>query len=215
MRLLPWGALIVLSGLYWWNVAHEGSPVIRDPDRLLLVSASGYQTVSMLDGGRTGLYYDAAEDLLRGRIDIEHVVLLGLGGGEMLKAAHRAQPQARLTGVEIDEATLKLAREEFAPWPPGTLLVHDDARDWVRTAHTGSVDALFIDIYNDSFMPLWVESPEFLGDCARVLAPGGLIAMNITSDVALNAVAQRLLSLGFSPVKMQPYGMNYVLFAAR
>ena len=80
-------------------------PTRIEGDRRVLRSPSGYQTVSMLDGGRAGLYWDWGERLGQMRPGAKRVVLLGMGGGEMLRAARRALPDAHLVGVSMGSAS--------------------------------------------------------------------------------------------------------------
>ena len=79
----------------------------------LLLSPSGAQTMSPLDGGATGHYYDWGELVGYERPDARRVVLLGLGGGEMLRAVRRSLPKAELVGVELDPRIAAAALKSF------------------------------------------------------------------------------------------------------
>lgn len=150
----------------------------------VLASPSGSQTIQMVDGGATGLYFDAATDVLKafkGR-RIERIVLLGMGGGEMLRQAHAVVPDALLVGVEIDPETLDLALTKFdLPRPIATARA--DAIEWIKIPGNEELyDVVMVDLFVDSQMVSASTKPEFLSDCARALRPGGLFLMNVSPD---------------------------------
>lgn len=189
--------------------------VEKTEGQLRLVSASGWQTVSMPDGGLTGLYYDAPSYLLQGQ-EVSDVVLLGLGGGEMLRATRRVQPAARLTGVEIDPDVAALARTAFGMEKLGVKIVVDDAQSWVTHQPLDSYDALLIDIYEDSALPSWVTGRLFLWRCELLLRRGGLIAINVNNDPArVTALFSELHALGFERFGALVFKTNTVVSARR
>jgi spermidine synthase len=177
----------------------------------MLVTTSGYQTVSMRDGGPTGLYYDAATDLLRGRADVRSVVLLGLGGGEMLRQAHRVQPQAMLVGVELDPTVAHLARTTFEV--PGAV-VEADAIGWVDVPAAGSYSVVVVDLYNDSEMVPAASRLTFLAACFRLLSPGGLFIMNVWPAYKADEVS-RVLDMLYPAVHRRTYDANVILYAEK
>lgn len=209
---LPWGLLLAVGAFGWFSWSRPSPHTLhRDPEQLTLTSASGYQTVSRLDGGATGLYYDAATDLLRGRTGVSVVVLLGLGGGEMLRQAQRVAPDAVLVGVDIDAHTVELARTEFHA--PGLLLV-SDAIDWVDIWPPERVSVVMVDLYNDSEIVPAATRLTFLAGCYRLLRPGGLFMMNVWPASRADEISAVLATL-YPKVQRRSYGPNVVLFADR
>jgi spermidine synthase len=213
---LAWGTLVLggagLAGLF--VAAQPPAPrhvLRRDKDQLVLASPSGFQTVSMLDGGRTGLYYDAAEDLLRGQPHIERVLLLGLGGGEMLRGARRAQPRATLVGVEIDEKTARLARSAFAA--PADEIYVADAIDWIAEQPAHSYSVVMVDLYNDSLIVEAATRTVFLADCARALRASGLFIMNVWPAERAAEIDAHLQP--FFVTAQRSYGPNAILIGAK
>ncbi len=99
-------------------------------------------------------------------------LLLGLGGGAMLRHLDAYFPDMALTVVERDRTVIDLARRFFHIARP---VVEADAQDVVADAR-GAYDAIFVDLYDGRGMAS-VE-PGFWSDCAAALAPGGCITVN-------------------------------------
>lgn len=71
-----------------------------------------------------------------------------------------------------------------------------DARAVLRRL-SGPYDVILIDVFRGTYIPFHLLTKEFFGECARKLAPGGVIALNIASgtgreDRLLEAVASTL-----------------------
>jgi spermidine synthase len=213
---LAWGTLVLggagLAGLFVAAQPPASQHTLkREKDQLVLASPSGFQTVSMIDGGRTGFYYDSATDLLRGRASVSSVVLLGLGGGEMLRQAGRQHPQAQLTGLEIDPTTAHLARTTFAV--PGAVVVAD-ALAWVDMPPAETFSVVMVDLYEDSEMVEGSARLTFLAACYRLLEPGGLYMQNVW-PASRAAEVTRVLRTLYPVVHRRAYGANVVLFAEK
>lgn len=217
----------LLPSVVWgfWAAARGPEPastqwVVEEQELLVLRSPSGFQTVSRRDGARTGLYYDAGELVGRLRPSAQRVVLLGLGGGEMLRAAWRSLPPgpgptakgAQLVGVELDAKTARLATEVFHLDRLGVEVVQADALDWVALQPKASVDVLMVDLYADSVLVPEARRLAFFADCARALAPvRGLLLYNVWPATLVPEV-RRAMDVLFT-VSERRYGQNVVLVA--
>jgi hypothetical protein len=99
-------------------------------------------------------------------------LLLGLGGGAMLRHLRAYLPECALTVVERDRTVIDLARRFFHIGDP---VIEADAQDVVADARS-AYDAIFVDLYDGRGMAS-VE-PQFWRDCAAALAPGGCLTVN-------------------------------------
>lgn len=188
--------------------------VEREGNEVRLVSRSGYQTVQRVDGGLTGYYYDAPTYLLKSR-QVSDVVLLGLGGGEMLRATRRVQPTARLTGVEIDPDVAALARTTFGMEQLGVKIVVADAQRWVENQLIDSYDAVLVDIYDDNALPAWVTQRMFLWRCELMLRRKGILAINVHDDPArVTATFSELQALGFENISALVFSTTATVISA-
>ncbi len=102
----------------------------------------------------------------------DSVLLLGLGGGAMLRHLEAYLPEASITAVERDPAVIALAREHFRV--RGKIL-RADAED-VIAERRGEFDAVLVDLYDSGGgAPV---GDGFWDDCVAALKPGGCIGVN-------------------------------------
>jgi predicted O-methyltransferase YrrM len=99
-------------------------------------------------------------------------LLLGLGGGAMLRHLSAYLPDCAVTLVERDKTVIDLARRFFYITAP---VVEADAQEVVAD-HAGSYDVILADLYDGRGISS-IE-PGFWEDCARALRPGGCLAAN-------------------------------------
>jgi spermidine synthase len=144
------------------------------------------------------------------------VLVLGLGGGSAARIVRAIAPDARITGVELDPAVVRAAREHLDLDALGIDVVVDDALAFLRAA-TDSWDAILEDVFvgvGDSVhKPGWLPLPG-LELAVRRLAPGGVLSTNTLDEAP--AVASVLH--GFFPavlsLEVEDYD-NRILAAGR
>ncbi|MBP7610255.1 MAG: fused MFS/spermidine synthase [Steroidobacteraceae bacterium] len=148
-----------------------------------------------------------------------HVLMLGLGGGSLLKFCHRNLPDTRVTAVEIDAHVIAL-RSHFNIPPDSSALrvIHaDGGRHVADMASTDErIDVLLVDAYDRKGIAQSVAQPEFFANARRVLADDGVFVMNLAayeSDCAMHL--QLIRSVFGEPVIAVPvgWGGNTVVFA--
>ncbi|MBS0417794.1 MAG: fused MFS/spermidine synthase [Proteobacteria bacterium] len=111
-----------------------------------------------------------------------HILLIGLGGGSLVKFCHRNLPGTRLTVVEIDPKIIQL-RERFQI-PPDDQRLHvvcEDGSEFVRHAEC-TADVLLIDAFDRSGVAPSLASEEFYARAFRCLAPNGMLVMNLAGQ---------------------------------
>ncbi|HZB91453.1 MAG TPA: methyltransferase domain-containing protein, partial [Stellaceae bacterium] len=111
-------------------------------------------------------------------------LLLGLGGGAMLRHLAAYLPDCAVTTVERDPAVIDLARRFFHIVQP---VVAEDAQRVVAEAR-GRYDVILADLYDGRGVSSM--APGFWRDCAQALAPGGCLAANWAAFVE-DEVARR------------------------
>lgn len=178
---------------------------VQGPHRLLLSpsthhGARGIYTISALGGGRTGWYYDWGELAGLERPDAKKVVLLGMGGGEMLRAARRSLPAAELVGVELDERIAAAARREFGVEQFGVEVVVEEAALWLERQPNASIDVLMVDVFDGQTLPPRFRSPRFYAEARRVVGPLGALMQNVWPESMLELAADAMHRGGFPEV---------------
>jgi len=155
---------------------------------------------------------------------IVHVGGAGCALARALVAGDRAQTR-RQHVIEVDPEVVALAREHLGlRRAPGLRVRRGDGRAILETRPDGSADAILVDAFVGARVPRHLVTAEALADAARVLAPGGALAINVVDAPpmpAARAIAAGLLEafavvagLGAGPVLRGRRGGNVVLVAA-
>src|SRR3954449_8416242 len=110
---------------------------------------------------------------------IVHVGGAGCALARAVVASDRAQTR-RQHVVEVDPDVVALAREHLGlRKAPGLKLRMADGRAWLAGRDDASADALLIDAFVGARVPRHLATREALTDAARVVAPGGALALNV------------------------------------
>ncbi|MGW2777937.1 spermine/spermidine synthase domain-containing protein [Streptomyces olivaceoviridis] len=164
-----------------------GEVVLRRHGALLQIIANGCFLMDTSDGRSERLLVDAARAALDGR-PAPRVLIGGLGVGFSLAHAAADPRWGRITVVEREPAVIDWHRDgplaelsAAALADPRTAIVQADLVRYVNET-SDTFDALCLDIDNG---PGWtvtedndsLYSPAGLAACARVLRPGGVLAV--------------------------------------
>lgn len=147
-----------------------------------------------------------------------HIVIVGLGGGSLVKFCYHHFPQARITVLEIRRDVIALRHLFMVPDDDARLRVlHEDASCWL--ASTGEkADVIVLDGFDSSGLPPALSSLPFYRSCHERLRPGGVLVANLFSyDPDYVAAVQRLQDC-FPGRTIRPRaiaGNNEILFAVR
>ena len=110
-----------------------------------------------------------------------HAVQLGLGAGTITRfTAQRLR--MRTTAVEREPAVVAACRRWFrlpADSARLSVLVMDAADYAADRSRHGTVDALSVDLYDEEAAGPVLDSAAFYADCHALLAPRGVLAVNL------------------------------------
>lgn len=130
-----------------------------------------------------------AFDLVRG--PGAPVTALHLGGGALTLPRYviATRPGSRQQVVELESDLVDLVREQL-PLPRGAQvrIRHGDAREVLAKLPAGlhgAVDLAVVDIFSGARTPAHVTSAEFYRLVAPLLAPGGILAVNVADGSGL------------------------------
>jgi spermidine synthase len=148
-----------------------------------------------------------------------HIVMLGLGGGSLVKFCRRHLPATRLTVVEIDGAVITL-RTHFMVPPDDELLrvVHEDGGNYVAAvARSGEcIDVLLADAYDRDGLAPSTADRAFFENATAVLGDAGIFVMNLAAYESEPSRVMPLIRQAFGePViaSVVGWGGNTVVFA--
>lgn len=171
----------------------------------------------------TGYSWDAltAACLLRDAGPPRSVLLLGLGGGTMLRQLRALVPEARAVAVEIDAGVVELARKYMELDTLGAEVVIDDAYAFIercRERFDVVIDDLFL-TGPDDVERAGVPEGYVLERMCALLEPGGVFAANLITDhghrKVRRAARQAFLErFGIVRSVKPPRGLNEVLVGA-
>jgi len=111
-----------------------------------------------------------------------HILMLGLGGGSLVKFCHRHLPETRLTVVEIDPDIIELREWFHIPADNERLrIILGDGADFVRRGDW-TADILLIDAFDRAGVAPSLASDEFYSQAFRCLGPNGVLVMNLAGE---------------------------------
>lgn len=115
------------------------------------------------------------------RPDAKSMLVIGLGGGTVVKQFLRFYPEMTIDAVELDPVVADVARELFFVTPSPRLRVHvSDGRVFLNTASSAAGwDMISIDSYTTNrygaTIPPHLVTVEFFSEAKRHLNPGGVL----------------------------------------
>ncbi|HZP91352.1 MAG TPA: polyamine aminopropyltransferase [Burkholderiales bacterium] len=124
----------------------------------------------------------------------KHALVIGLGGGSIVKYLYHRFPSARITVVESNPKVIAIARTLFfVPQDDERLrVVHGRGEEWVAR-HPGSCDVLMVDGYDGHHQVEALSTEDFYAAARSALDPSGALVVNLwASDRRFDAYLQRI-----------------------
>lgn len=150
------------------------------------------------------------------------VLIVGLGGGAMVRFLTHHEPQVQIDAVEIDPAVVRIADEYFGVRAGGNVRVHTvDAVAFVEST-ADRYDLILMDAFlrpssgtDATGVPTGLKTLAFLGRLKRALAPGGIVAFNVNEHASMaDDIAAVATAFGHAVVYRCPPADNKVIIAA-
>ena len=138
-------------------------------------------------------------DLARG-----HAVQLGLGAAAITRFCH-GRMRMRTTAVEINRSVIDACRMWFRLGTDSARLpvVEADAAACAADpAHAERADVLCVDLYDHEAAAPVLDSASFYRDCARLLAEGGVMSVNLFGRDASFARSVERIATAFGPDRL-------------
>ena len=149
------------------------------------------------------------------------VLIVGLGGGAMVRFLTHREPRVQIDAVEIDPAVVRIADQYFGVRSGGNVRVHTaDAVKFVEST-ADRYDLILMDAFlrpssdtDTTGVPTRLKTLEFLGRLKRALAPGGVVAFNVNEHASMaDDIAAVAAAFGHAAVYRCPPANNKVIIA--
>lgn len=182
---IPPGAVKAANGLlYEKESRYQFVQVVQQGDEHLLYLNEGYAVHSIwrkdtvLTGGEWDMFLAVPPLLAK---PAEKIAILGNAGGTTARAFGVYYKNVNIDGVEIDPVVTDVARRYFGLGDNPRLKVKTaDARPFLQSS-TEKYDLIFIDAYRQPYVPFYLATADFFKICREHLAPGGIIALNVST----------------------------------
>jgi len=134
-----------------------------------------------------------------------HILMIGLGGGSLVKFCHRHLQGTRLTVVEIDPDIIELREWFHIPADDERLrVILGDGAEFVRRGDW-TADILLIDAFDRGGVAPSLASDDFYAQAFRCLQPNGVLVMNLAGERGRYAAhLERLREACPGPVLLVP-----------
>ncbi|MDA3937438.1 MAG: fused MFS/spermidine synthase [Actinomycetota bacterium] len=115
--------------------------------------------------------------------DAARALVIGLGGGSVVKRMWRDYPALHIDAVELDDEVVEIAYVFFdLPEDDRIRVFTDEGR--AHLSHSSETyDIILIDAFDDDRVPTPLLTEEFLRMCRDHLSPDGVIAYNVIGSV--------------------------------
>jgi spermidine synthase len=145
-----------------------------------------------------------------------HILMIGLGGGSLVKFCHRHLQGTHLTVVEIDPDIIELREWFHIPADDERLqVILGDGAEFVQRGDW-TADILLIDAFDPAGVAPSLASDDFYAQAFRCLGPNGVLVMNLAGErVRYVAHLERLREACPGPVLLVPVEAdgNVLVFA--
>lgn len=146
-----------------------------------------------------------------------HVIMLGLGGGSLLRPLHRYFPELIIEAVELRASVIEAAQCFFQiPDDERVSITQQNAQDFMEAALPDSTDLIFADLYHAYEMDKYQSNVLFLRDCYTALRESGWLVVNFhdfpDSDEPVIKVMMALFPDCFV---CESRSANYILFCCK
>ncbi len=162
---------------------HQGRPFYVDDDnlRMMYLTPKCMQSVMKLDAPNELVcaYSRAVLGFLLFHTAPSHILLIGLGGGSLVKYCYHHLPDCRITVLEINADVIAMREQFMLPADDERLrILHCDAISHLQE-HTYTADVILLDAYDEDGLVAALNTTEFYATCQRQLTSDGVLVANV------------------------------------
>ena len=145
------------------------------------------------------------------------VLVLGLGGGALVRALHHFDDSLSITAVELREMVATIANRYFSlPVSRNINLFITEAGEYMHKRANSEVDIVFVDLYEANEMHPVQKQILFVADCIGVLSEEGWLVFNFHKMPKDNSAFMVYMKQHFPTILVCTVEEgNYILLARR
>lgn len=210
------GGKLLFHGADEW-----GDILVTGHKRLRVLTFDTVHEQSCMDLKRPEyLVHEYARVMMLGLLMTEpdNALLLGLGGGSLVRSLMSVRPNTSIQVVEIRPKVVDVAREFFGlPDNSETLNVAiGDAKVWLKHAESSTFNIVFADLYQAQGISEFQTQARFLKACDRVLTDDGCLVANFHDIPPYHSPFFAALNEMFAEIWLcRVDGGNTILFACK
>lgn len=161
--------------------------------------------------------YTRAMILVLAFIKPQHVTLLGLGGGCLLRSLYHVFPNCKVHIIELRQEVYEVAKEFFRlPANSNITVSIADAKSLLKKIPDNSTHIIFADLYSAHGMITLQIQQFFITHCHRALYSDGWLVINYHQLPNAGSFFLKYLRTYFSDIFVcATYSGNYILFASK
>jgi spermidine synthase len=134
-----------------------------------------------------------------------HILLIGLGGGSLVKFCHTRLPATQLTVLENNPDVIALRDAFLVPLDnPNLTVLQADGADYLAQTEA-AIDVLLVDAFDSTGFAATLANQEFFAQAYTKLAGSGVMVVNLAGDEQSYA--------GLIGVAMQVFDDQVIVFA--
>ncbi len=112
----------------------------------------------------------------------KRIVLIGLGGGSLIKFCHRRMPGTHLTAIELDPEVIAFRDAFLVPADDERLqILQADGAEYIANADKG-IDVLLVDAFDRTGFAPSLANREFFDNAYAKLAGNGVLVINLAGE---------------------------------
>lgn len=157
-----------------------------------------------------------AIDLIKPSGEAINALHLGAGALTLARYIQATRPGSRQHAVELERELLDFVLDQL-PLPAGTVLTSHvgDAREELAALPAElRFDVVILDIFSGPEAPAHLACADFYREAAAVLAPGGLLAVNVGDEPGFALVTSQTKAMQEAMASVGAYGTS-MLFTRR
>ena len=144
------------------------------------------------------------------------ILMIGLGGGSMVKALNILVPNAKIDIVEINSALPPIAQEYFnLKVNSNNKIIIEDGFEFVKKTPEKEYDIVLIDAFDKDYIPPTLLTDEFMQNVKKVMKERGVVAINTFTESKYKDVESSLFKNNFGSYYNLAVGGNRVILTAK